>query len=308
MEYGQRKDSTGHPHQEDCIFPEYGKQSDSDRLFILCDGMGGHDSGEVASATVCDAMSRTIIGDGHDKEGRFTYDDFMKALEAAFDALDEKDTHAEKKMGTTLTFLKFHNDGAFIAHIGDSRIYHIRPGKTGKETKILHETSDHSLVNDLIKVGELTKEEARSNIQKNVITRAMQPHLESRPKADIYETADIKPGDYFYMCSDGMLEQEEMEEGKSLRNIFSGDGGSIENKVKILKNVTKHNHDNHSAFIIQIADVFNKKQTFIGDSNKSKFIHKNQPNFNESSKSRLTKFICSLIIILFIVIAILMLV
>lgn len=254
-EFGQRKDSQGNPHQEDSMFPEYGKQSDDDRLFILCDGMGGHDAGEVASATVCEAMSDSILNDGHDKEGVFTSEDFSDALNAAFDALDKKDSGAEKKMGTTMTFLKLHDKGAFIAHMGDSRVYQIRSGKTGEETQIVFQTEDHSLVNDLIKIGELTKEEARLSKQKNVITRAMQPNMGRRPKADVYETSDIKSGDYFYLCSDGMLEQAEMENGESLKNIFSGMGGTDENKVQILKSVTENNRDNHTAFIIHIIDV-----------------------------------------------------
>ena len=86
----------------------------------------------------------------------------------------------------------------------------IRP-KTGKKEDIVFCTRDHSLVNDLIRVGELTPEEAKLSKQKNVITRAMQPNMERHPKADVYHTADIKKGDYFYMCSDGMLEQMEDE-------------------------------------------------------------------------------------------------
>lgn len=254
-EFGQRKDSQGNPHQEDSMFPEYGKQSDDDLLFILCDGMGGHDAGEVASATVCEAMSDSILNDGHDKEGVFTSEDFSDALNAAFDALDKKDSGAEKKMGTTMTFLKLHDKGAFIAHMGDSRVYQIRSGKTGEETQIVFQTEDHSLVNDLIKIGELSKEEARFSKQKNVITRAMQPNMGHRPKADVHETSDIKSGDYFYLCSDGMLEQAEMENGESLKNIFSEMGGTDENKVEILKSVTEKNRDNHTAFIIHILEV-----------------------------------------------------
>lgn len=262
-EFGQRKDSQGSPHQEDSLFPEFGKQSDNDRLFILCDGMGGHDAGEVASATVCEAMSQSIINDGYDKDGIFTIDDFNTAIDKAFLALDERDSGAEKKMGTTMTFLKLHNEGAFIAHMGDSRVYHIRPGKDGEKTQILFETSDHSLVNDLIKIGELTKEEARHSKQKNVITRAMQPNMGRKPKADIYQTIDIKPGDYFYMCSDGMLEQPEMEDGTSLKNVFSELGGNDENKVEILKSVTEKNRDNHTAFIIHIMDVMDPIEKII---------------------------------------------
>lgn len=261
MEYGQRKDSSGMPHQEDCIYPEHGKESDSDRLFILCDGMGGHDAGEVASATVCDAMSRTILENCKTGDGKFSADIFDKAVDAAFKDLDTKDNGAEKKMGTTMTLVKFHDGGAFMAHMGDSRIYHIRPGAKGENTEILYESSDHSLVNDLIKVGELTRQEARNSKQKNVITRAMQPNLDNRPKAEIHETSDIQPGDYFYLCSDGMLEQTDMEDGTSIRNVFSRTGGSDEDKIKILRKVTENNQDNHSAIIIHITDVSEKEKS-----------------------------------------------
>ena len=255
-EYGQRKDSQGNPHQEDCTYPMPNELKDTDRTFILCDGMGGHDAGEVASATVCQSMGNYILNDSHDADGIFSDDKLKEAIATAFSALDEKDNGAEKKMGTTMTFLKLHNDGATVAHMGDSRVYHIRPGKDGANTQILFVTEDHSLINDLIKTGELTKEEARHSKQRNVITRAMQPNMEYKPKADIYHTSDIKVGDYFYMCSDGMLEQSDMEEGESIRNIFSDKIKSAERKVEILREVTKENRDNHTAIIIHIEDVF----------------------------------------------------
>lgn len=254
-EYGQRKDAAGNPHQEDCTFPLPNDLKDSDRTFILCDGMGGHDAGEVASATVCETMGNYILNDGHDEEGVFTDDDLKNAIAVAFSALDKKDSGAEKKMGTTMTFLKLHNNGATIAHMGDSRVYQIRPGETGDDTQILFETEDHSLVNDLIKIGELTKEEARTSKQKNVITRAMQPNMERRPKADIKHITDIKAGDFFYLCSDGMLEQEEMANGESIKNIFSNTIKSVDDKVTILTKVTKNNKDNHTALIIHILKV-----------------------------------------------------
>lgn len=254
-EYGQRKDSEGNPHQEDCTFPLPENLKDSDRTFILCDGMGGHDAGEVASATVCESMGNYILNDGHDAEGVFTDEDLKNAIDVAFMALDEKDSGAEKKMGTTMTFLKLHNNGATIAHMGDSRVYQIRPGDTGEDTQILFETEDHSLVNDLVRINELTREEARKSKQKNVITRAMQPGLERKPKADVKHIFDIKAGDFFYMCSDGMLEQYDMEGGESLKNIFSNAISSVDEKVRILTAATKHNRDNHTALIIHIEEV-----------------------------------------------------
>lgn len=246
-ELGQRA------NQEDAIFPKHGAVQDTDRLFILCDGMGGHESGEVASSTVCAVMSRSVLRslEGQE-EPEFTREMLLQALDDAYDALDQKDNGADKKMGTTMTFLKFHRKGCTIAHIGDSRVYHIRPGKDAADTQILFQTRDHSLVNDLIDVGELTPEGARTFRQKNVITRAMQPNMDRRCKADIQEITDIRPGDYFYMCSDGMLE--EMEE-EHIRFNFSAQTGSDENKIRILIEATSQNKDNHSAIVVHILDV-----------------------------------------------------
>lgn len=257
-ECGKRVDAGGNPHQEDSIFPAYGQQKDSDRLFILCDGMGGHDAGEVASATVCEAMSRSIKRSVPDQDGPFSDEQLQKAISDAFDALDAigGGSDGEKKMGTTMTFLKLHNRGCTIAHIGDSRVYHIRPGRDKDSTQILFQTSDHSLVNDLIKIGELTPEEARTSKQKNVITRAMQPNMDRRPKADVYHSADIKKGDYFYLCSDGMLEQ--MEDENICFN-FSEMAGDDDNKLRILTQATSQNSDNHSAIIVHILDVIEDK-------------------------------------------------
>lgn len=238
--------------QEDSLYPKFGEANDNDRLFIVCDGMGGHSAGEVASGTVCAALSKSVLSRCQEPEGEFSDDIFRAALNDAYDELDKQDNGAEKKMGTTLTFLKLHENGATIAHIGDSRVYHIRPGKSPEETEILFQTTDHSLVNDLIKIGELTPEEAKYSNQKNVITRAMQPNMERRHHADIYHTSDIKSGDYFMLCSDGILEQLEDD---NIRFIFSDKAGDAENKTRMLVQVTEHNHDNHTAVLVHITDV-----------------------------------------------------
>lgn len=247
-ELGQRA------NQEDSIFPQSGKATVNDRLFIVCDGMGGHDSGEIASQTVCEAMSKRILSHSLLEEVPFTGEQFNEALNAAYDQLDKKDNGAAKKMGTTMTLVKFHSEGCLLAHIGDSRIYHIRPSE-----KYIFHTRDHSLVNDLYDIGEITLEEIKTSKQKNVITRAMQPNLDKRPKADIKQITDIRPGDYFFMCSDGMLE--EMEDD-NLLNILSDRESSDEEKLQILIKVSENNHDNHSAYLIHVLDV-------IGEGNQS---------------------------------------
>lgn len=265
-EVGKRVDAEGKPHQEDSIFPAKGEQTNSDRLFILCDGMGGHSAGEVASSTVCDAMSLSILNHTT-PEGEFKESDFLAAMEAAYDALDAKDNGAVKKMGTTLALLKLHSGGYFVAHMGDSRVYHIRPGKTQKDTRIIFRTEDHSLVNVLLKVGELTPEQAKTFKRKNVITKAMQPNAEQRQKASVYQSADIKADDYFLLCSDGMLEHIDDD---NLCFIFSKAGGDDRNKVeKALTYGTRENNDNHSAIIVHILSVTEVGQSVVNTTHTS---------------------------------------
>lgn len=241
-ELGQRT------NQEDSFYPSIGSLSDNQRFFILCDGMGGHESGEVASSTVCECMGDYL----YDKlsEGKsFSNQLFENALEYAYEGLDSKDNpDSVKKMGTTMTFLMFHDSGVTAAHIGDSRIYQFRPGVSGP----IFKTRDHSLVNDLILLGELTEEEARTSMNKNVITRAMQPGQENRSKADMTLLTDVKPGDWFYMCSDGMLEEMDDE---VLGGILTDQSMTEDEKRDLLIRRTSSNKDNHTALIIHMLDV-----------------------------------------------------
>lgn len=237
-ELGQRD------NQEDSIFPAFGKATDDDRLFILCDGMGGHEHGEVASQTVCKAMSDTILSLSKQS---FTDDDLLDALQTAYRQLDCLDNSHLRKMGTTLCLLYFHQGGLTAAHIGDSRIYHTRP----KENRILFQSRDHSLVYDLYQAGEISYEEMRTSLQKNIITRAIQPGEENRVRPAIVHIADIQPGDYFYICSDGMLEQMDNDE---LCRLLSTDGSDEKKRMQLIA-ATSDNKDNHSAYLIHIKEV-----------------------------------------------------
>lgn len=234
------------PNQEDSIFPVINTATANDRLFILCDGMGGHESGEVASGTVCQTISNYILSRLAPDQ---PLDDalFEEALSAAYAAVNAQDTSGQKKMGTTLTFLCFHKGGCTVAHIGDSRIYHLRPSTN----EILYRSRDHSLVYDLFEVGEMTYEELKTAKNKNVITRVIMANQERPSKADIVHITNIKPGDYFYLCSDGMLEQMDDQE---LMEIFRSDR-TDEQKRKVLVGQTVDNSDNHSAYIIHIESV-----------------------------------------------------
>lgn len=277
QELGQRT------NQEDSLFPALGKSTSDDRLFVLCDGMGGHEKGEVASATVCETLSRVILSAWH--PGEVLSDElFLQALSAAYDALDAKDNGEERKMGTTLTFLCLHASGATVAHIGDSRIYQLRPASKNTSARIVFRTQDHSLVNDLVKIGEITEEEAKHHPQKNVITRAIQPCQEHRAKADIAHLTDILPGDYFYMCSDGMLEEASDE---NILNIITKPNATDEQKLEMLRNVTEENKDNHTAHLIHIDKV--EGDASIASNEESHSPVKGiwiTPDFNKPKKKR----------------------
>lgn len=239
-ELGQRS------NQEDSVFPEKGSV-DANGIFIVCDGMGGHNAGEVASSAVCDTLSTCP---------ELPFED---ALDLAYGALDSKDDGSLRKMGTTLAYLRIAEDHAFVAHIGDSRVYQIRPS----EKRIVFVTHDHSLVNALVEAGEITPEEARTHPQKNVITRAMQPNCERVP-AEIHILEDVRPGDWFFVCSDGMLES--MDDA-SIVNVISMHA-SDERKLGIFKSVTSNARDNHTAIMIR---THSEKKGIRG------FIHKSWP-------------------------------
>lgn len=236
-EIGQRD------NQEDAIV-----QWDN-RLFILCDGMGGHEKGEVASQTVCQSLT-TWFEEHVTPDAPFTDEQLREAIEYAYQQLDQYADGNPKQMGTTLTLLYIGRNGVTAAHMGDSRIYHIRPNE-----KVLYQSRDHSLVFDLFQAGEITYEEMLNYPQKNIVTRAMTPGEDNRMRADIIHISDIQPGDYFYMCSDGMLEQMSNDE---LVGILSSKDSDTDKQSLLIK-ATSGNQDNHTAWIIQIKDVIKEE-------------------------------------------------
>lgn len=236
-EIGQRD------NQEDAIV-----QWDN-RLFILCDGMGGHEKGEVASQTVCQSLA-TWFENNINSDEPFTNNQLREALEYAYLQLDQYADSNLKQMGTTLTLLYISMQGVTAAHIGDSRIYHIRPN-----IGTLYQSRDHSLVFDLFQAGEITYEEMATFPQKNIVTRAMTPGEDNRMRPDIIHITDILPDDYFYMCSDGMQEQ---MDNNQLVALLTSQLTDEEKRNKLIE-LSKDNQDNHSAWIIHIKDVIKEE-------------------------------------------------
>ena len=166
---------------------------DEDRaVFAVADGMGGHLAGEVASRMAIEAVQR--MARENERPG-------IAALREAVACAHETIlAHAQDNiecagMGTTLSVLWLGENYAYIAHVGDSRIYRLREGSL---TQI---TQDHSLVEELVRAGLITREQARTHPRRNIITRALGTHGENEP--DLLVT-DVQDGDVFLLCTDGL--------------------------------------------------------------------------------------------------------
>ena len=237
----------GRSNQEDSIFPVKGEADESTRLFLVCDGMGGHENGEVASGLVCSTFGKLLANVDH--EG-FTVEMFLDALNEAYDALDREDPDPQsmRKMGTTLTFLHLNDHEVVVAHMGDSRVYHVRPSE---QNAIIYQSSDHSLVNELVRAEIITPEEALTHPRRNVITRAMQPKLDPRHKADVRTFNDVQAGDYFFLCSDGVLESVSND---ALVEILRRDVSDVE-KIEAVKALcAASSRDNFSAYLVPVVE------------------------------------------------------
>jgi protein phosphatase len=160
-------------------------------LFVVADGMGGAQAGEVASSVAVDTF-RAGLENGEDPERSL-----VAQVEQANSRINElSHSNAEHAgMGTTITAVYVGEQSVAIAHVGDSRAYCMR------DDELLRLTDDHSLVDELIRQGKLTPEEAEEHPQRSVITRALGP--EATVEVDVRSFRG-RPGDVYLLCSDGL--------------------------------------------------------------------------------------------------------
>lgn len=234
-------------NQEDALFPSLDEATSARRVFMVCDGMGGHEHGEVASRCVAETIGTlaSAVGECSVEVMRQTFEDALNEAYRRLDALDADGDGRGRTMGTTLTFLAFCTDGVLVAHIGDSRVYQFRRGQG-----VVFRTRDHSLVEDLIAAGELTPDEARSHPRRNIITRAVQPHQESPARATFRVLTDVRRGDLFLLCSDGVTEQ---LEDAALAEILLDDA-TLEQRMQTLVEECqrRETRDNHTGYLLEV--------------------------------------------------------
>lgn len=178
----------------------YYVSSDKDfPLYLVADGMGGHRSGEVASTMAMEIIKKEILlsKDDLNKEKKILKT-IKESVEKANTKIYLKSIESEEcnGMGTTITLAYIFEDKFFIGHVGDSRAYLIR----GEE--ITQITEDHSYVNELLKLGSITVEEAENHPKKNMITRAV--GSSSKISMDLI-VKNYKKNDILLLCSDGLF-------------------------------------------------------------------------------------------------------
>jgi len=244
-------------------------------LYVVADGMGGHAAGEVASAMAVRAFrdsvakARDMLDDYEKGTGNVSRKDVLRLLEGAVqEACSEVHAEAQRDetkrgMGTTLTALLIIGSRGFIAHVGDSRCYLVRQGSV----HLLSE--DHSLINELLKRGRLTKEQIEKVQYKNAVTRAV----------GVYESVegdtldfDVLAGDRFLICSDGLHGYFEDTEYTKLFDETPEE--EISQKLVDLAN-ERGGKDNITAIVVRIPDTESGVDKLARDVNlKMELLHK----------------------------------
>jgi PPM family protein phosphatase len=224
-------------------------------LFVVADGMGGHASGEIASQIAVSEIrsavdSRRDIIDAYTRhETGITTHDVLGVLEYAVQAagmaiFDRGQKEADKRgMGTTVSLFLLIGERGFIAHVGDSRVYMVREGRSEQLTE------DHSLVNELIRHGKVTRETlAKSPYAslKNAVTRAV----------GVYETVqvdtmdlEVLPGDQFLLCSDGLHSY--LDDKEIARQLTEDNITAIPDHLVEIAN-KGGGHDNITALVVRV--------------------------------------------------------
>jgi serine/threonine protein phosphatase PrpC len=189
-------------HNEDAYLSD-----DAAGVYLVCDGMGGHAAGEVASAKAVEVVRDTFVKNA--EVGKRLAKDPSSANKLAMQTLMEQAVQracseiyklassdsSKRGMGTTFVGMACAGDRAVIGHVGDSRIYLLRSGQVHRLTE------DHTLVNAQIKAGQITKEQALTSQYRNVITRAV--GIQESVQVDTL-LVDLVPGDMYMLCSDGL--------------------------------------------------------------------------------------------------------
>lgn len=209
-------------------------------IFVVCDGMGGAAAGEVASRIAVDTVIERLCTVSSADDRRRALTESIAAANRIVHSRSSNDPSLQG-MGTTLVVLAVQENLALIGHVGDSRCYLFRGGK------LTRRTNDHSLVDEQVRLGHMTQEDAERSPLKNVITRAIgtQPTVEP----DVSELS-IESGDIFLLCSDGLIR--EIPDNK-IAGILNNSAPVEEQARKLIEDANEAgSHDNVTVVLVRV--------------------------------------------------------
>ncbi|ASB60844.1 protein phosphatase [Bacillus sp. A053] len=221
------------------------KGKDEFVLAVVADGMGGHLAGDVASKMAVKAMGEKwnkaeTIPQAPSECEKWLIEQILSVNSKIY---DHAQAHEEcQGMGTTIVCALFTGKTVSVAHIGDSRCYLLQ------DEDFIQVTEDHSLVNELVRTGEISREDAEHHPRKNVLTKAL--GTDQSVSIDT-RSFDIEPGDKLLLCSDGLTNK---VEGTELKDILQSDSAPQE-KVNLLVDKANQNggEDNITAVLLELA-------------------------------------------------------
>jgi protein phosphatase len=246
-------------HNEDCVGIDAVQG-----IAVLADGMGGHNAGEVASAMAVDLVLRLLKDDlkkvdvgemdnetGYSKEALFARKSVVTANNAIIEAAQFSPECAG--MGTTVVVAVFYLDKLAVSHVGDSRMYLLR------NEYLSHVTEDHSLIQEQVRRGLLTAEDARNSSIKNLVTRAL--GVEKDVEADVVEDI-VQVGDIYLMCSDGLTD---VVPDEAIRLTMLEYGNDFKSCAKALIDLANDagGPDNISVILIRAKGMLFRKKGFL---------------------------------------------
>jgi serine/threonine protein phosphatase PrpC len=235
-------------------------------LFVVCDGMGGHAAGEIASALAVRTLHEEIkkqadlivdYAAASKGAAKVTKRDILNMLEFAVNRASQR-VHSEavkdtkkRGMGTTLVCLLVINTQAFIIYVGDSRIYMMRDGALQQLTE------DHTVYNELIKRKKMPREQVEQLAQKNAITRAVGVYEHVEPDTLVL---DLTAGDRFLLCSDGLCGYFE-DDLEGLGTRLGNPDADAACKALVDASNERGGKDNITSVIVTVGDVTSRDET-----------------------------------------------
>lgn len=228
---------------QDYVFASAVPLGNLPNLFVVADGMGGHNAGDYASAHAVQTLVEEIRRDQEYNPVKI----IRHAIEKAnTEIITQAQAHEDYKgMGTTIVVATVIGHYVYVANVGDSRLYLI-------DGKIRQVTRDHSLVQEMVRLGELKEEEARNHPDKNIITRAL--GAERTVDIDFFDMK-LELGSCILMCSDGLSN---MVEDKKIEEIVMNISDSLEERGRKLLNEANYNGGKDNIAVVLVEPFTNE--------------------------------------------------